>query len=223
MSYTPITSRTAAERFITIVRCLSAAVVAMMAGDQLPAALIKLVADRLRGIQQRFLRSPPGSAPEPMCCAGAPPPRASARANSHRKTSSPPPSAGWCRCCRCRTATAFARSSISCCRTRRWRRCWKWRPRRCAGRCGRCAACWVSNPRRSWRCRPKRPATAGGPGAAARPASARSARAAAALHAAGAAAVLAGPGIPRPLRPAPNRLEMTGGEGTHAHFVLYKQ
>ncbi len=55
MSHTPITPPTAAERFITIVRCLSAAVVAMMAGNQLPASLIKLVVDRLRGIQHRFV------------------------------------------------------------------------------------------------------------------------------------------------------------------------
>ena len=55
MSHTPPLPRTAAEQFITIVRCLSAAVTAMMAGNQLPASLIKLVVDRLRGIQHRFV------------------------------------------------------------------------------------------------------------------------------------------------------------------------
>ena len=55
MSYTPITPPTAAERFITTVRCLSAAVMAMMAGNRLPVPLIYLIVDRLRGIQQRFV------------------------------------------------------------------------------------------------------------------------------------------------------------------------
>ena len=55
MSYTPPTPRTAAEQFITIVRCLSAAVVAMTAGNRLPAPLIYLIVNRLRVIQQRFV------------------------------------------------------------------------------------------------------------------------------------------------------------------------
>ncbi len=211
-----------AERFITIVRCLSAAVVAMMAGDQLPAALIKLVVDRLRGIRQRFF------ALAARLRAGTYVPRRRPATASKRPGQLPPQNPlpttfGWVvpllpmphgNCFRSQLdfllqdpeMAALLEAAPASLR----------RPVRSL-----CRMLGLEPPPiLALPPRPKRPAD---PARPRRPASARSARPAAALHAAGAAAVFAGPGIPRLLRPTPTRLEMTGGVGDARPFRYDKE